>query len=101
MSAGFSLDELAALPPRSWAAFYRAVESERLRHYARLVGVAHPKSPAKAQRDLLRAAARVAGGGLDLLRTDAKRLRRMVEGIPGVAVETAPAPDRMPEEPDS
>lgn len=89
------------MPLRSWAAFYQAVESERLRHYARMVGVVHPKSPRQAQRDLLRAAARVSGQtrGLDML-GDPRRLRERLAAEArafGVAVDTAPA-DSVPEQ---
>lgn len=92
------------MPLGQWTAFYRVVESERLRHYARMVGVMHPKSPRQAQRDLLRAAARVAGAraGIDLL-GDPRRLRAQLERHAaelGVAVETAPPPEEPPDKPE-
>lgn len=84
------------MPLRSWTAFYQAVESERLRHYARMVGIVHPKSPRQAQRDLLRAAARVSGHarGLDLL-GDPRRLRERLAAEArafGIDVTEEPAP---------
>lgn len=75
------------MPLRTWALFYNEVEAQRLRHYARLIGVVHPKNPTRAQRAMLRAAAMIRAGrrGVDLLR-DPRALRRRVMGMPGVAV---------------
>ncbi len=89
VGAGFTLSELERLPLRSWAAFYAEVEAARLMHYGRMVGVVHPKSPARAQREFFKRAVRILrGGGPDLLR-DPKALRRRILGMPGVGVAAA------------
>jgi hypothetical protein len=99
--AGFSLEELAALPPRAWADLYGAVTSLRFEWFATLMAALHPKSPSRGQRQFMRASRAAMATGERPIWQDPQRFKKMLMGVAGVVVEdqakqeaTGPPPPR-------
>ncbi|MDR7496847.1 MAG: hypothetical protein QN174_07810 [Armatimonadota bacterium] len=85
--AGFSLEELGALPPRTWVELHGAVLAQRMEWFATLMAALHPKSPQRQQRQFLKASRAAMALQEQPIWQDPQRFKRALMGMAGVAVE--------------
>lgn len=85
-ACGFTIDELGALPLKSWVALYGAARATYWEDKATDVSVSHPAKPAEVQRRFLAASRKSWGAGGKPFWADPKRMRAWLGGMRGVVV---------------
>lgn len=85
------------MPLGQWQAFYAATQAVHLERLAAMVAVVHPANPKRLRDQLMQRAASAraaaAGGRARPLVADPKRLRALLGGIRGVAIEVKTPPE--------